>query len=34
MEHRKRAQYSKPLNAEELKEILMEEESDEELLTQ
>jgi hypothetical protein len=34
MEHQKRAQYSKPLNAEELKEILMEEESDEELLTQ
>ena len=31
MEHRKRARYSKPLDAEELNEILMEEESDEEL---
>jgi hypothetical protein len=33
MEHQKRARYSKPLDAE-LKEILMEEESDENLLTQ
>jgi hypothetical protein len=31
MEHKKRARYSEPLDAEELKEILMEEESDEEL---
>jgi hypothetical protein len=34
MEHQKRSRYSTPLDAEELKEILMEEESDDELLTQ